>query len=488
MTEKAEALPKYLNTQIVPKRGLTEKTLQFWKILSACTNKGDPKFDLFYYSPYYIKEKNLENKTYVTYNTGNVEHLFGKDKFSAGSAEAITITEGEYDAASVWQMLGSKYPVVSVRSSSTAEIDCTNEFEYLNSFKRIYLCLDADGPGQKATKKIAKLFDPNKIFYVKISKYKDANEYLKNNAIEEFKRIWWNSTIYIPEGVVSSNEDFKKILRETTNTESFPFPWKSWNDKLYGIRSQEINLITALEGVGKTAIVREIEYKLLKETDWNIGVIHLEEPKKRTLKGYVGLEIKRPIHLPEHQISVEEEESILFNLLKTDNRLHLYTHFGSENPQDFLDKVRYLVAVAKCRVIIIDHITMLVTGLNEDRERQVLDMLSTQLGMLFNNYDSSLVLVSHVNDNNQTRGSRNISKVAHQWIHLSRNVESEDESEKNTTYPMIKKNRFSGLTGSLNDLYFDHKTYSIEELNKSSFNAKEKKEWSKAEAILSKAS
>ena len=61
---------------------------------------------------------------------------------------AITITEGEYDAMSVYQMFGSKYPAISIRSASTAKKDLIENMDYLDSYDRIYLCFDNDGAGQ----------------------------------------------------------------------------------------------------------------------------------------------------------------------------------------------------------------------------------------------------------------------------------------------------------------------------------------------------
>ena len=42
------------------------------------------------------------------------EQLFGQSRFSAGG-RYVLVVEGEFDALATYQMLGSKYPVVSVR-------------------------------------------------------------------------------------------------------------------------------------------------------------------------------------------------------------------------------------------------------------------------------------------------------------------------------------------------------------------------------------
>ena len=63
-------------------------------------------------------------------------------------------------------------------------------------------------------------------------------------------------------------------------------------------------------------------------------------------------------------------------------------------------------------------------------------------------FDFALIIVSHVNDLGQTRGSRCISKVADIRIDLKRDLMSDDPIERNTTRLSVSKNRYCGRTGS----------------------------------------
>jgi predicted ATP-dependent serine protease len=74
-----------------------------------------------------------------------------------------------------------------------------------------------------------------------------------------------------------------------------------------------------------------------------------------------------------------------------------------------------------------------------------------------------LLLVSHVNDEGKTRGSRNISKIADCWIHLHRNQQAETEEQRNTTYLEFRKNRFGARTGPADQVYFDISTFKVED-------------------------
>lgn len=442
--------------------------MRFFNVQTKVSESGEPLAVGFPYSEdnTTYKIRDLREKKFHSVGAMKDATLFGKHKFPAASSRSITITEGEFDALAVYQMLGSGYPVVSIRSSSSAGKDCSAEREYLNSFERIYLCLDADEPGQKAAQEIARLFDFNKIYHVKLdAKFKDANGYLEAGEGNTFKRTWWNAKRFVPEGVLSSFSEFDDIIDHSANKQGVPYPFPTLNELTYGIRTGETVLFTAMEGIGKTEIIRAIEYSLFRSTTDNIGIIHLEEGKERALKGLAGYELKTPVHLPTSVTSNEDIKSALHTVVGRDDRLHLYSHFGSSDPNIILDTIRFLVSSCGCKFIFLDHITMVVSGLAEDDERKALDYISTRLAMMVEELDFALIFVSHINDEGKTRGSRNISKIAGTWIELSRDQQAPSEEERNTTHLTIRKNRFGARTGPAGKLYFDLSTFMISEIN-----------------------
>jgi len=446
-------------------RGISQKTFTKYGVLFKIDAETKEPIEVgFKYPGGATKVRSLKEKKFWSTGAMAKEHLFGKDKFPAGCAKAITITEGELDALSVYEMLGD-YPVVSVRSASSARQDCTAELEYLNSFEKIYLCFDNDGPGQKATRQVAELFDFNKVYHVKLAPYKDANEFLVAGKVKEFRRVWFNARRFLPDGIVSSFNDFKEILDKAVEKESVPWPWASLTEITYGIRKGEINLFTALEGIGKTEVIRAVEYHLLKTTDSPIGIIHLEETPDRTLKGLAGLELKQPVHIPGSSVSKEDIVNALVEAADgKDNRINIYSHYGSSDPDDIISAVRFLVAGCGCRYVFLDHITMIVTGLGDADERKTLDYISTKLAMLVKELNFTLFLVSHENDTGQTRGSRNISKIADLHVRLIRDKLAEDEYKRNTTKLVVYKNRFGATTGLATELHFDPTTFLLEEV------------------------
>lgn len=455
--------PSAFTYQYLPWRSISADTMAHYGVATKVDADGAPVSLGFPYSPQSSKVRSYNEKRFSTIGNMSDESLFGMDRFSAGSARAITITEGETDALSAFEMLGSKYPVVSVRSASSARTDCTRARDYLNSFEKIYLCFDNDEPGKKAVQEVASLFDFNKVYHVKLSQYKDANEYLQAGRQSDYRNVWFNSRRFLPEGIISSQSEFNSIIDSDGIKEGQPYPFAKLQELTYGIRTGEVVLFTALEGIGKTEIIRAIEYRLLRSTDDNLGIIHLEESKARALKGLAGYHLRTPTHLPDSQASPEVVKEAIADLTKRDERLHIYSHFGSSDPDVILDTIRFLATACKCKYIFLDHISMVVSGLGDEDERKTLDYISTRLAMMVEELDFALIMVSHVNDEGKTRGSRNISKIADLWVHLHRDQQAATEEERNTTSLIIRKNRFGAQTGPAGLLQFNRDTFMIED-------------------------
>lgn len=447
--------------EYLPWRQVDASTFRMYGCQTKIDGTGKPVSIGYRYPEGGYKIRQLDSKAFSwSYPAGvsSKAGLFGRDRFSAGANKFITITEGELDAVSLYQVV--RQPVVSVQSASSALRDCTADRSWLNSYERIYLAFDSDQPGQDACAAVAKLFDYNKVFLVKFTKYKDANEYLVNGEDQELRNIWLNSRKYLPESIISSFNEFEAILNEPEKPAvSYPFPCLTEMTK--GIRPGEAVLVTAQEGVGKTELMHSIEHHLLKETDSAIGSIFLEEPKRRHLQALAGLEMGIPAHLSDNN-SGETFEAIK-NLVGNDERLHIYSHFGSDDPDVILDTIRFLVSARACKYILLDHITMVCSGLLGDDERIALDYISTRLRMMVNELNFALIIVSHVNDQGQTRGSRYIGKLADIRIDLSRDITSSNDRVRRTTKLVVSKNRFCSTTGPAGTLLFNPERYCLEE-------------------------
>ncbi len=266
-----------------------------------------------HYYPYYnpdgsmvaIKTRSVEDKAFSVAGDFKDATLFGQNLF-AKSGRYLTICEGELDALAAYQMQGSKYPCVSIRSGASGALkDCKAQYEWIDSFENIVLAFDADEPGQKAAQAVAELFGGK----VKIMKhrtgYKDACDYLENNASKEFVDTWWGAESYIPDGIVQGNSLWDMVSAPIEKADC-DYPYEALNKLTYGIRKGELVMVTAGSGLGKSQFLREIVWHILNKTTDNIGLMFLEEGVRKTARSLMSLAINKPIHLPDVEVSPEE--------------------------------------------------------------------------------------------------------------------------------------------------------------------------------------
>lgn len=447
--------------EYLPLRGIESRVMKFYDIPTKIDSEGKPVEIGFRYPNDAYKVRTLGDKDFRTTKNAQgegPEGLFGRDKFTTGSGKYVTITEGELDAASLYQVVQG--PVVSVRNAATARGDCSADRAWLNSFERVYLAFDNDQPGRDATHDVAKLFDYNKVFVVKFDRRKDANEYLQHDEGSELRNLWWTARKYQPESIINTLDEFEKILQKPVQ-KGLDYPFKKLTDMTYGIRTSETVLFKAQEKVGKTELMHFILHKILRDTDDNVGAIFLEEPKQRLLQAMAGITLGKQTHLPDCNCTAAEVSSAVRSVVRRDDRLNIYSHFGSNDPEVLLDTIRFLVSANSCRYIILDHITMAVSGLAGEDERRALDYLSTRLEMMVKELDFALIMVSHVNDEGRTRGSRYLTKVADITVDAARDTMAADPEVRSTITLSIPFNRFCGRSGYAGSIIFNPETYSF---------------------------
>lgn len=428
-----------------PHRGLSEQTLKKYGTLTKFF-EGTPVETGFYYPDGAIKIRSIVGKNFKTVGEWKPT-LFGKNVFDKGSKKVITITEGEYDAMSVYQIVGSETAAVSVRSAVTAKKDCITEYDYINSFDKIIINFDNDDPGQEAAKKVASLFDFKKVYNLCLEKGKDANQYLQDENTQEYYNAWRGVKRYTPDNLLTTMSEFKKALTEQREEKLVNYPFEGLQQKLFGIHEGEVVIVKGEEGLGKTELLRAIENQVFKTTTHNIGIIHLEESNSTTLRAMAGYFTSTPVLSPEMPAPDEYVVKVLEQIVgANEDRFILHSSHDVEDEDRFINNIRFMVSAHNCKLVFFDHISWLATGGDdkEGDERKKLDRISQKLKFLAKELRFALVMISHVNDDGKTRGSRNITKVANTVIHLSRNKTIDDDTERNKLHFMIEKARLAG--------------------------------------------
>lgn len=455
------------NISEIPDRGFSENTAKKFGVMSY----DDPHSPELHVYPYYDKDGNhVGNKIrrrsgeprFTWEGSSKKAALFGQHLFPAGG-KILTIVEGECDALAVYEMNekvkpGSNYAVVSVHSAGEAVRNVGNNFDYVNSFDEVVLCFDRDEPkfnpadpqrphypGQEAARKVAAMFEIGKVRVLTLEDYKDANDYLINGATRKFIKEWWAAPKHIPQGI-KLGRDLWEEISNPPEYETIEYPFDGLNEKTYGLRLSEFVIVTAPPKIGKTTILKAIEYNILKNTDSGVGLLHLEEPNADTALGLMSIEARKPLHLPDvrEKVSMEELKTYYDNVVNNE-RLVIWDHFGSNSVQEVLDVIRHMHAMG-CKYIVLDHLSIVVSDQSGD-ERKQLDEISTKIKMLCMELNVAVIAVIHQNRAGEIRGTAGVEQLANIVLRLSRDKMDPDPWRRSITRVDVTENRFCGRTG-----------------------------------------
>lgn len=390
--------------------------------------------------------------------------LFGANLWNGG--KKIVVTEGEIDALTVSQVQGNKWPVVSVPNGAQGSLKAIKKsLEYLSRFEEVIFMFDMDEPGQKAAAECVQLFEAGKAKIASLP-FKDANECLQKGKPEDIIQAIWNAKAYRPDGILAGTDLWEEVASNEI-IPAIPYPWETLNELTHGARKGELVTLTAGSGVGKSAVVREIAHHLLKQGE-TVGMIMLEENPKRTALGLMGIELDKPLHLSREGVSNDELRKA-FDATVGSSRVFLYNHFGSSDIDNLISRIRYLAKGCGCNWIILDHLSIVVSGLGDGDERRLIDNAMTYLRTLVEETGVGMFLVSHLRrpegdkgheqgaktSLSQLRGSHSIAQLSDMVIGLERNQQGKNP---NVTTLRVLKNRFSGETGEAGYLMYDRDT------------------------------
>lgn len=396
---------------------------------------------------------------------GKISHRFYGQHLWKNGGNKLIVVEGEIDCLTMSQLQANKYPCVSISQGvASAKTLFKKNIPWLESFKEVILMFDEDEHGRKAVKECVSILKPGKTFVARLSG-KDPNDLLMQGKGEEVVKAMWDAKKWSPANIINGADLFERISTIKSN-DSIPYPFPGLNSKTKGLRKGEISLFCAGSGVGKSQVCRQIAHHLLTTTDKKVGYIALEENIERSGQGILGLELGRLLHLD--PVEIDEKYHEAYDKTVGSGRFFVYDHWGSMNTEQLLNHIRYMVQAMGVEYVVLDHISIVVSGMKESEmgnERKAIDVLMTQLRALVEESNFALILISHLKrpEGNKgfedglmpnlsaLRGSQSLSQLSDIVCALSRNLQGE---EKNITKLSVLKNRFSGETGLACSLEF----------------------------------
>ena len=401
--------------------------------------------------------------------------LFGQNLWRP-TGRRIVITEGEIDALSVAQAFNLKWPVVSVPNGAQgAKKSIAKNLEWLEGYEEVCIAFDDDEPGRTAAKECAALFTPGRAKIVSwVQGCKDANDMIQQGKEGEIAIRIFEAQPFRPDGILAGTELKEKIDAFRLGGGTY-FSYDTCRPKMdlmtRGLRKGELVMLTAGTGIGKSTEAAELSSDLLLRHGLSVGYVALEENPLRTSLRQMSIYLNKPLHLGLGEIT-EEQYDEAFTKTVGNGRFYLYDHFGSLDSDNLLSKLKFLANGCGVDFVVLDHISIAVSGREDGDERRIIDNLMTNLRSLVEQTGVGVIAISHLKKPqgasatpheeggrvtmDDLRGSASIKQLSDTIIGIERNQQDKEESDYCTL--RVLKCRFTGETGIADTLHYNRKT------------------------------
>lgn len=467
-----------------PDRKISDIVATLYNVRNSFTEETRECEKVYY--PYYddagnltgVKIRKVATKTFVT--SGEIKGLFGKNTIKPGSTVckyALLLTEGEEDALALKQMLleSSLGGLVVCSLPHGASLDKTTreDIEFFKRFREVAICLDNDKPGIQAAKEVASWLVGfvDKVKIVQLPR-KDASECLVNGLVSETIDAIKKAAAFVPEGIVKGSDVTIADIRASAVV-GYPFPYKGLNDKLKGLRKGELITLCAAPGVGKSTLSRELAYHLAVNLGLSVCHIALETKISHVHGTYVAMwngvspaEFKK-------DTSILTDTQIQEGLDNVVSKMYFYAHFGSVDTRTFKERLLYYARMG-VDFIVLDHLSMVISGLGLPDERREIDKVMTELASMVVETGVGIISVVHLKRREtgnkdaglaeggkvsltDLRGSSALEGLSWAVIAIERDTQADDGSEDFSTIRVLK-NREWGYTGKAGRLMYRHDT------------------------------
>jgi KaiC/GvpD/RAD55 family RecA-like ATPase len=340
-----------------------------------------------------------------------------------------------------------------------------NDYDYLEQFDTIYLCLDNDPAGKEAEKEIIKRLGTERCRVVTLP-YKDSNECLMKGIVN-FSDYFYKAKSFDPEELKSAflftDSVLDKFYPAPNTYHGMKSPWENFN-KAMTFQREELIVWSGFSGSGKSTLLNHVVAQGLLQ-DEKFAICSMEMPSKTTLYRMV------------RQFTGEKcptSDRIYNTMHWLNDKLWMIDVLGVMKVERMLEVIKYAVKRYNIRNFIIDSLTK--CGIREDDydgQKALVDALTD----FCHQYECTVHLVVHQRkpisakerpDKFGARGAAAITDEANSVICVYRNsadgdqdqfkrrkiVETTPHLDQPDTIISIEKNRETGIEGKF-DLYFD---------------------------------
>lgn len=474
-------------TVALPDRKLTQEALEYFEIKIGVSEQ-DGLTPVTHHYPYKkegmlssFKHRVIDTKQMWTSGDNKEVDPFGWDQAKATGAKRLYIVEGELDAASLWLILKNnekpeyrKYnpAVISVpHGAANAAKDLARKSDEIRRyFKEIVLVLDADEPGQAATKEVLNIFPEAMVANLPC---KDANECLtEGRSKAAYQAVKWNCAKPKNTRLVWG-ADLHEVSKEPAEY-GVSWPWPSITDLTRGIRKAETIYLGAAQKMGKSEIVNALAAHLIKEHNWKVLLAKPEEANKKSYKLLAGKIVGKKFHDPKVEFD-EEAYDRAGEIIKSNVcMLDLYQHMG----WDTLKGDIRAAAADGVDAVFIDPITNLTNGMSSGDANTKLQEIAQELAAMAKDLNIVIFIFCHLRNpeagpshdrggkvlTSQFAGSRAMGRSCNYMFGLEGNKDPDlDDNMRNIRQLVLLDDREFGEAGSVT-LRWDKQTTLFKEV------------------------
>lgn len=501
-TETIHDIRKY-PVRAIKERGISETTADLYGIRTKVSGE-DGITPVAYYFPYYdmagkkiigYKKRDLLKSKKESFSAiGDVtvkQPLFGINTLLGKDKWKLYITEGEFDAACLYNILkadqkvqGKEEYAVHVTSigmgTANAVEHIMNNMELIEQYKEVILVFDNDKStpeqkakgitlGQDAVEDVALALTDISVKYVKLPLKDPCEMYEAGRRKELVQSVKFGAFEYKPETLASfdgTEEEIDNLMMGLSKG----FPIKSLPELsacMHGIRLHEMTVLLAPSGCGKSTISKQVGFELAKNHNFKVANFFLEEPLRLAQQSYVALyNDVRPVKFFQNpNILKREQVQEARDWMKDTMVFYDCDKASILKPESVVRMVKH-VAVMGYQFIVFDHLSFVISGDDGGNERKVVDKLLTDLSLVARAYPIHIWMVSHIKRNDKYQKPKNedgdyeyphwmpvrkedgrssgaIEQLAHNIICLEPEILDEDGMKGNVRL-VVRKNRLYG--------------------------------------------
>lgn len=422
-----------------PQRGISKETCMRFGVRATLSEKDGKTPTAFYfpshnkkgeivgYSKQDLTKQKDEKYHWTAVGSVNINNkLFGQNVAESVNRKHtnFTVTEGQWDCLSVYQaqcdsVKGTKYEghepfVVSIPLGTKNSVEAMlHNKDFVSTFNSMTIFFDDDEAtpqelqkgimkGKEAREAVSSAFIGEiELWSVQpTGGMKDASDYLQAGKSQELaKLVQFGRTPLVTEKIAHvSDVDFNELIQPIkTGIEIKNFPKLS--EMLYGWRTGELTVVTSRSGVGKSTGITKIAESAIDQGE-RLGCIYLEEKVTQTLQRFVSSQLKVSYKkFKRNPLDVAKQEDIrhVYDKLVAQKQLVLLDHFGSLPIAELMAKIKHMYFVEGCRYILLDHLSMVISGSDVIDERKEIDIVMTEIAAFCASHDVAVMLVVHLN-------------------------------------------------------------------------------------------